>query len=60
VTECTYCGSDVYAHEPLFLESAADGDREQAGQFCNYACLSAYIDEENLTEGAACAFDPTG
>lgn len=59
MAECTYCGSDVDAHEPLFLESAADGDRALVGRFCNYACLSAHIDEENLTEDAACEFDPT-
>ena len=58
--DCTYCGSDVYAHEPLFLESETDGEREPVGQFCNYACLTSYVDEEGLAVGNACAFDPTG
>ncbi|WP_458189131.1 hypothetical protein [Haladaptatus sp. NG-WS-4] len=32
--------------------------REQAtGQFCNYACLSAYIEEEALTTGACCRLE---
>lgn len=60
MTDCTYCGSDVYAHDPLFLESGDDGEREAVGQFCNYACLTAHVDEENLTAGACCQFDPTG
>ena len=49
--DCTYCGSDVYEHEALFVAEAQDGEREQTGQFCNYACLSTYIDEENLVTG---------
>jgi hypothetical protein len=52
--DCTYCGSDVYGHDPVFVEEGADGDREPAGQFCNYACLSAHIDEEDLIVGACC------
>jgi len=38
-------------------ESAEGGSAKgesAAGQFCNYACLAAYIEEEGLTEGAAC------
>lgn len=53
-TDCTYCGSDVYEHEALFLEEQRDGEREQTGQFCNYACLTTYIDEENLVNGTCC------
>ena len=53
-TDCTYCGSDVYEHEALFVEEAQNGGRNQTGQFCNYACLSAYIEENELTEGACC------
>ena len=26
--------------------------------FCNYACLSAYIEEEGLTAGDACEWSP--
>lgn len=26
--------------------------------FCNYACLSAYIDENELTYGDACEWSP--
>ncbi|MFC7214621.1 hypothetical protein ACFQO4_11105 [Saliphagus sp. GCM10025334] len=53
-TDCTYCGSDVECHDPVFVSEATDDGRERAGQFCNYACLAAYIDEQALTVGAAC------
>lgn len=56
-TACTYCGSDVYEHDALFVEEEEGGEREQTGQFCNYACLSAHIDEENLTEGNCCTIE---
>ena len=61
-TDCTYCGSDVYAHDPLFLESGGEqgdnGERRPVGRFCNYACLTSYVDEEGLVTGAACRFEP--
>lgn len=72
---CTYCGSDVETHQPVYVaervngcghdgegESGNQGDdthgRAPVGQFCNYACLSAYIDREELIHGSACSFDP--
>lgn len=54
---CTYCASDVHRHEPVFVETMADGERTLEGQFCNHACLAAYIDENELTDGASCAID---
>jgi hypothetical protein len=57
--DCTYCGSDVHAHDPLFLEAERDGERESVGQFCNYACLTAHVEEERLAVGDACEFDPS-
>lgn len=57
-TDCTYCGSDVYEHDALFVEEDQNGDRKQTGQFCNDACLSTYIEENELTEGACCRIDP--
>ena len=57
---CTYCESDVYDHDPVFVEEASDGGREEAGQFCNYACLSAHIDEADLITGACCRIDLDG
>ena len=58
MTECTYCGSDLASYDPVFVEEETDGDRVSVGEFCNYACLSAHIDEEGLTESAACAWEP--
>ncbi len=57
VTECTYCGQDIYDHDPIFVAEFEHGTRVQDKQFCNYARLSAYIDEEDLTEGASCKVD---
>lgn len=68
MTECTYCGSDLGSYDPVFVERAtaasayADADRDDervsVGAFCNYACLSAHIDDEGLTDGTACAWEP--
>lgn len=52
--ECSYCGSDVTAHDPLYLE---DNDGP-VGQLCNFACLSAHIDAENLVVDTACNWSP--
>ena len=55
---CTYCGSDLDAYQPVFVDERRDGERIPRGQFCNYACLSAYVDEEELVYSDACSFDP--
>lgn len=55
--ECTYCGSNIHGHDPVFVQEDTEFRRVDAGQFCNYACLSAYIDEEGLADGAACEVD---
>jgi hypothetical protein len=57
VTDCTYCGQSIEAHEPVFVARQEDGERVSAGQFCNYACLSAHIDETDLADGACCLLD---
>lgn len=57
---CTYCGSDLTNYDAVFLEESDDGDRVSVGGFCNYACLSAYIDDEGLTDGNACDWSPDG
>lgn len=54
---CTYCGTDVYAHDPVFVEELDDGERTPAGQFCNYACLAAHVEEAGLTTGDCCRID---
>jgi hypothetical protein len=55
---CTYCGSDLSIYDPVYVEETQDGGRVLVGQFCNYACLSAYIGDEELTYGAACSWSP--
>ncbi|WP_336362736.1 hypothetical protein [Halalkalicoccus salilacus] len=37
----------MYAHDPLFLESekGEEDERLPVGRFCNYACLTPYVDE---------------
>lgn len=54
---CTYCGSDVREHEPVFVEELAEDRLVPAGQFCNYACLARHIEEEGLETGACCRVD---
>lgn len=55
---CTYCGSDLREYDPVFVEETADGGREPAGRFCNYACLAAHVEETGLADGAACRWEP--
>jgi hypothetical protein len=55
---CTFCGQSVEEHDPVYVEEASDDGRVPAGQFCNYACLVAHIEAENLTTGTACRYDP--
>lgn len=55
---CTYCNSDIHAHDPVFVEIGTGSDREPAGQYCNYACLSAHIDDAGLADGASCVWEP--
>lgn len=57
MTACTFCGSDVEAHDPVYVAEGGDGGREPAGAFCNYACLLQHIEAEDLTLGAACRID---
>lgn len=54
MSDCTYCGCDVTAHDPVYVEEVVDGDRTETGRFCNYGCLAAHVDREGLTEGTTC------
>ena len=56
--ECTYCRSDVERHDPVFVNEETNGSTTQTGKFCNYACLAAYIEEEELTNGTVCEWNP--
>ncbi|MDZ7702225.1 MAG: hypothetical protein U5J98_09285 [Halobacteriales archaeon] len=54
---CTYCGSDVDEHEPVYVEERAEDRLVPAGQFCNYACLARHIEDAGLENGACCRID---
>lgn len=57
MTDCVYCGSQVEAHDPVFV---AENSPESAPlAFCNYACLHAHIEAEELTTGASCEWSPS-
>ena len=51
--QCAYCGSRIFDHDPVCVRDCTD-DCGSPSYFCNYACLSAYIDENELTFGDAC------
>ena len=67
---CTYCRSDLAGYDPVRVERLLSGrgptgderptgdELIDVGVFCNYACLSAHIDEAGLADGDACRWDP--
>jgi hypothetical protein len=54
---CAYCDSPIFDHDPICVRDCND-DCGSPTYFCNYACLSAYIAENNLTTNDACEWDP--
>jgi hypothetical protein len=56
MTDCTFCGCRVEAHDPVFVSESPAG--EPTGRFCNYGCLAAHIDAADLTTGTACEWSP--
>jgi hypothetical protein len=62
MTECTYCGCEVEAHDPVVVyesDPAAVGDgTASAGEFCNWGCLAAFVDESDVTAGTSCNWSP--
>lgn len=54
---CAYCGSRIFDHDPICVRDCEE-DCGSAVYFCNYACLSVYIDENSLTTGDACEWTP--
>lgn len=58
VNACTYCESDIDRHDPVFVNEGTNASDNQSGQFCNYACLAAHIEDAELTDGAACEWNP--
>ncbi|AXG07462.1 hypothetical protein DU500_14090 [Haloplanus rubicundus] len=54
---CAYCESRIFDHDPICVRDC-DDDCGSPTYFCNYACLSAYVDEHDLTAGDACEWPP--
>lgn len=54
---CAYCGSHIFDPDPIRARDC-DDDRGSPVYFCNYACLSTYVDENSLTTGDACEWAP--
>ena len=54
---CAYCESHIFEHDPVCVRDCTD-DCGSPAYFCNYACLSSYIDEEDLVVGDACEWSP--
>lgn len=64
MTDCTYCGCEVEAHDPVVVherapDAAGDSDADApADAFCNWGCLSAYASESDVATGTACNWTP--
>jgi len=57
VETCAYCGSRIFEHDPICVRDC-DDECGSPRFFCNYACLSADIDENDGVAGDACAWSP--
>lgn len=54
---CAYCVSRIFDHDPICVRDC-DDECGSPMYFCNYACLSAYIDANELIVGDACEWTP--
>jgi hypothetical protein len=54
---CAYCDSRIFDHDPVCIRDCTD-DCASPTYFCNYACLSVYVEERELTTGACCEWSP--
>ena len=54
---CTYCGSRIFDHDPVCVRDCTD-DCGSPACFCNYACLTAFVEEHELTYSDACEWSP--
>lgn len=56
-TACAYCGSSIFDHDPICVRDCTANCGDPA-YFCNYACLTAHIENEGLEVGDACEWSP--
>jgi hypothetical protein len=54
---CAYCNARIFDHDPICVRDCDEGCGSPA-YFCNFACLAAHIEAENLTTGDACTWRP--
>jgi hypothetical protein len=54
--DCRYCDSAVETHDPVYVAEGAIDAEPMA--FCNYACLTAFVEERGLTDDACCHWSP--
>jgi len=54
---CAYCDARIFDHDPICVRDC-DDDCGSPAYFCNYACPSVYIDENDLAAGDACEWTP--
>jgi hypothetical protein len=47
----------VHVHSPVIVDEEQNEGRTTVGQFCNYACLARYIEENEFETGACCQLD---
>lgn len=55
--QCAHCDSRIFDHDPICVRDC-EADCGSPSYFCNYACLSAFVDEKGLTLGNACEWSP--
>jgi hypothetical protein len=56
---CVYCESRIFDHDPICVRDCNE-DCGSPLYFCNFACLSAYIERNELVIGDACEWTPNG
>lgn len=54
---CTYCEQDLEPYDTVVVERETGDGRTQTGAFCNFGCLSAWLDETEAATGACCRID---
>lgn len=54
---CTYCEQSLEPYDTVVVEREAEDGRNRAGTFCNFGCLSAWLDETEAATGACCHID---
>lgn len=57
MAECTYCGQDLEPYDTVVVERETDDARTREGAFCNFGCLTAWLDETDAATGSCCRID---